>query len=787
MTKRPFQDLLIVDVSGTVATTYAGKLFVDYGARVVNVEPLDGFVTRSLDPLLANGASAMHGYLNANKESVCTDNPVLHPCVAAADLILLDPVSVDVEDVENNVCAISWFGMNGPYAEFEGSDAAIQALTGLMIGIGDPEGPPVIPKGFHPQMIGGVSAFNGALAFLMGRHKNDEQHASRFVLDASIFEANMCFTDLGPINAYNKNPLPFRMGINKFPPTYPLGIWPCKDGWLGVTCLTPEQWRAFCKLLELDDFADVPLFQRSSARLEAADILEPAILEALLKHSAEDLFYRGQAMRIPLARVPTMDELFSVDQYRERQAFNEYTFGDESFIGPSVPYRLHETSPELGGHASELGVDNDKWQNAAVNQSAEFSKLKVDPLPLDGVTIVDLGMGWAAPLATRSLADLGATVIKVESCTRFDWWRSWEATADWIADDGAEKSLQYVYVNRNKRDVTLDLESPRGRELLLKLVAQADALIENFSGEVMAKLNLDYEQLKKANADLVMVSMPPFGGAGPWAGFRAYGSTVEQSSGLPHLNGSGDQPPTMLHVAYGDAVSGINGTAALLTALYHKQRTGQGQYVDLSQVECLFPLAAPGILSRSVAGTAFERTTNNHADIVPQGVYPCSGDDCWILVQVLSEDGWRGLCDLVPTLKQYQPNELQGRQRQIEQIEIALREWTLGHEEKAAMRRLQQIDGVVAASLNNAAKLLDEPHLTARGYLQMLDRDFVGRQPHPSPPWRLGVEPLPIRSPAPTLGQDNQLVLGEMLGVTPNEMGVLQEEGIIGSKPRLRS
>ena len=175
-------------------------------------------------------------------------------------------------------------------------------------------------------------------------------------------------------------------------------------------------------------------------------------------------------------------------------------------------------------------------------------------------------MGWAGPLAARHLADMGAEVIKVESCVRFDWWRSWEATQEWIDDDGAEKSLAYLYVNRNKLDITLDLESEIGRQLLLKLIAISDGVIENFPGGTLKKLNLDYEEIRKANKDIVMLSMPAFGSDGPWASFRAYGSTIEQSSGLPHLNGRPEDPPTMQQVALGDSIAGLNGAAAILTA-----------------------------------------------------------------------------------------------------------------------------------------------------------------------------------------------------------------------------
>ena len=404
--------------------------------------------------------------------------------------------------------------------------------------------------------------------------------------------------------------------------------------------------------------------------------------------------------------------------------------------------------------------------------------------PLEGIRIIDLSMGWAGPLATRNLADMGAQVIKVESCERFDWWRSWEATQAWIADNGAEKSPQYLYVNRNKQDITLDLENPRGRELLLQLVATADALVENYSGGVLPKLKLDYSYLVEANPDLVMVSMPAFGSTGPWSQFRAYGSTVEHSSGLPHLVGDPEQAPTMQHVAFGDAVGGLNGTAAILTALWHKQRSGEGQFVDLSQVECLFPLAAPGILHQSVHGQSPRRSGNKHPDHAPYGVYPCEGDDAWVVIQVTDEIQWQRLQDLIPALAPF--GDVDERLDKREALDECVRAWTQQRPAAAVMQLLQGV-GVTAAKLNNAQAILDEPHLQDRGYLQWLEREYVGVQPHPSPPFRVTADPIPITSPAPTLGQHNRDILGELLGLGAAELEELEQQGIIGTKPRMPS
>lgn len=401
---------------------------------------------------------------------------------------------------------------------------------------------------------------------------------------------------------------------------------------------------------------------------------------------------------------------------------------------------------------------------------------------LEGIRIVDLSMGWAGPLAARHLADMGAQVIKVESCTRFDWWRSWEATPEWIADNGAEKALAYLYVNRNKLDITLDLEDETGRDLLLQLVAISDAVIENYSGGVLPKLKLDYAHLKQANKQIVMVSMPAFGSTGPWAEFRAYGSTIEHSSGLPHLQGSESDPPTMQHVAFGDAIAGLNGAAALLTALWHKNKTGEGQFVDLNQAECLFPLGAHGILEFATSGKNPTRYGNDHPAYSPHGVYPCLGDDRWILIQVLNENQWQAFKDL--SSEEFgEFGNLKDRLQRRAALNRAIATWTSGQDATELMHKLQH-SSIPAAELKSALDLLTDPNLAQRNYLQWLDREHVGMQPHPSAPYRNGPEPLSIRTPAPTLGQHNEEILGDLLGA---DTAQLEASGVIGTKPRMPS
>tara|TARA_B100001971_G_C18265054_1_gene591239 strand:- start:484 stop:1719 length:1236 start_codon:yes stop_codon:yes gene_type:complete len=405
--------------------------------------------------------------------------------------------------------------------------------------------------------------------------------------------------------------------------------------------------------------------------------------------------------------------------------------------------------------------------------------------PLKDIRIIDLSMGWAGPLAARNLADLGADVIKVESCENFDWWRSWEATQEWIDDDGAEKSPAFNSVHRNNKNITLDLSHPEGRELLLKLVGTANVVMENFSGSVLPKLDLGYEIFKEVKEDIILLSMPAFGSTGPWKMFRAYGSTVEQSSGLPHINGLSSDPPMMHHVAYGDAVGGLNGVSALLIALRHQAKTGKGQFIDLSQAESLFPLAAHGILEFTANGKAPVRKGNRSDFFAPHGVYPCEGEDKWIVIQILNEDQWLRFKEIIGEPMNRFGN-LKDRLSKLDDLDKSIAEWTYSKEAQKLMYILQEAE-IPAAATHTMSSLLNDPHLNSRNFWQWLDRAVVGNQPNPSAPFKVNGERLPIKTPAPTLGQHNREILTKILGLNQDEINRLEKIGIIGTKPIIPS
>jgi len=304
----------------------------------------------------------MHAFLHTNKKSVLSSQitrTATNALINSADLLLDDGSASPFADVfaiagSGVRSSISWFGTGGPYENFVGSDAQCFALNGMLRGIGRVEGPPLIPTGYQAQIVGGLTAFIGSLTQVLAGELGNR--AAALHLETSIFESCLCFTDVGVVGFYNSGLQAPRLGINRYPPTYPLGVFPCRDGWLGVTVLTPGQWHAFCELLDMPQFSDVELFQSARGRLEAIDVLEPVIREKLLEHSAEDLFYRGQHAAIPLARVPTMEELFEVDQFLERNAFSDATLPSGAKLRvPSVAFRLYGTPRHFGGPVARLG------------------------------------------------------------------------------------------------------------------------------------------------------------------------------------------------------------------------------------------------------------------------------------------------------------------------------------------------------------------------------------------------------------------------------------------------
>lgn len=637
------------------------------------------------------------------------------------DLRLADRYDGGPDGIEAHATlTFSWFGDVGPYAGWRGSDGLIQALTGAAYSFGLPEGPPVIAQGHGPSIIASVTGLIPALAALTGRRDGD----APVRIDVNVFEAAMCITETAAIGFAGGGPASGRLGINRFFPTYPASAYEAADGWVGLTALTPQQWQGLCRLLGLTDAAADPRFTTADMRLQHADEIDGLLAPAFRSQPADAWAMQGQGMRIPMTAVRHPGELPDVEHWRVRGSFDPLT-PDAPIKGPRAPFIIKQGNRQNGVRAR-----------------------KPTPLrPLAGFRILDFTMGWSGPLATRHLGDLGADVIKVESLDFPDWWRGWEARTE---SDRPSHEIRSSFnaVNRNKRDVTIDMRSEDGKAQVRRLARGADLTIENFTPGVLEGLGFSVAEMQSLSPGIVCISMGAFGAAGPLKGFRAYGSTVEQASGLPFVNGQPDWKPCIQHVAYGDAVAGLFAAFAAVSTLYGQADHG-GASVDLSQVECLFQFAAPAILAEQVTGVHVARSGSHTEGSVWAQCVRCAGDDEWLFVDVPDANALRSLAAAIG-----QDMSSDGGQ----EIGPVVEAWARQRRAGEAADILQRA-GVLAAPVQPAHLLSRDPHLLQSGYWTSAERRYVGKHLHGQAPYRLNGDRVAILKPSPLLGEHNDEVL----------------------------
>ncbi|MBX3484124.1 CoA transferase [Phenylobacterium sp.] len=771
----------VVEIGSLEATSYCAKLFRDMGAEVLKLEPAEGDPLRRSPPLIAaSGGSAHFAWLNAGKQAaVLPQDPAAQAAYLAKALawadVLLDARASDPAGAERLraahphllVVSMSWFGRSGPYASFQGSDAVCRALAGLVKLAGPVEGPPGMLPDHQASVHAGLCAFTAAVAGLISERPERE-------FEVSVFEAAAVLQQHPASDARYRGGVERRIGADKSPHLYPLGVYPCRDGWLGLSVGNLKMWRAFCDVFGFHDWAADPELELRVNRIARMAEMDRRIAARVKEKTAAEWFEITRARRLPIVVTPTMGELLSQAAHRETGAFAEIEAGDASFQAPATPLRLSLTPPLRRGRAPGL---RPLPPPDAPARRPPLSAPSAETRPLAGVTVLDLSMGWAGPLATRQLADLGAEVLKIEACAYPDWFRP--SLTD--KPRPHEQNPPFAVMNRGKLAAAVDMYRAEGIAVIRDAIRRVDAVVENFAADVMPKLGLSYDEVRRLNPRVVMLSMPAFSGHSAWRSVRAYGTTLEHASGLPLVAGGPGEPPMLSHTAYGDPNGGLNGAAALVAALFHQKHTGQGQHIDLSQVQAMLPLAANAMIEQSLTG-AVTRHGAHHPLHAPHGVFRSRGDDAWIVVTVTDDRHWPALCVALGRDDLAARPELataRGRRAAADELHAAVSAWTAGRPPGEAMHALQAA-GVPAGVATRPSEIYDDPHLHARGYWQEVDRAWTGPQLMPSAPFRERGAVYPIVRPAPTLGQHNRLILCERLGVPEATLDELLAAGVCG-------
>ncbi len=413
---------------------------------------------------------------------------------------------------------------------------------------------------------------------------------------------------------------------------------------------------------------------------------------------------------------------------------------------------------------------------------------------LAGLRILDLTQIAAGPYATLLLGFMGAEIIKVESCSRMDINRglarptpeTYRMYPQGIPGERPwNRAAHHIHRNVNKKDLTLDLATPRGKELFIRLAAVCDALIENYRASVLERLGLGYSVLADVNPRLVYVKISSQGATGPEKDYGSLGSTLEQTAGLASITGYGDGRPLMTNETYPDPVVGLLAVGALMAALRRRRQTGRGSFVDVSQREVTVALLGEAVVDYSLSGRIAAPIGNNHPHLVPHGVYPCRGDHMWVALAVGSDDEWRGLCRALgqPTLADdTRFATLPARRRHHAALDAIIAAWTREHDHYHVMHTLQA-HGVAAGAVLKGGEVIADPHLEARHFWDTVDHPEVGTYRQVTTPWTLSKSPRQAATPAPSLGEHNGYVLGELLGLSSQEIADLADAGIIGTRP----
>jgi crotonobetainyl-CoA:carnitine CoA-transferase CaiB-like acyl-CoA transferase len=761
MAPTPLGDLRVVEISDRIAGGYCGKLLVDAGAEVVKVEPVTGDPLRrftATGAAVASGAdSPLFSYLHAGKRSVTTISDDL---LARADIVVVtatrsgalergvDPARLLETAPQCIVVTVSDFGWSGPWAERAATEFTLQAWSGLTGFRGDPAGPPISIGGELGEYMGGSFAAFGAL----GLRRRVRRGGPGGHLDLSLLEAITLMQSSEWLHSQLLRVPPIARSV-EVP-----SIEPAKDGYVGISMVTGQQWLDFAAMVDCPEFTEIPDLRFQLGRWAYRDWIRERIGPWMRERTVDEIVELGQLFRLPIAPLGNGSTIPHIDHMRERGVFVDNPAG---FRQPRTPWLMSVAAPAPLREAPSIGEAND---DSGWKQRQFVAPSKSDELPLAGVRIVDLTAFWAGPSATHLLAAFGADVIKVESIQRPDGIRySGGMRSD--VDDWWEYGWVFHAMNTNKRSVTLDLESEDGVRLFKSLAAQADAVIENFSPRVLDQFGLGADVLLELNPRLVVVRMPAFGLTGPWRDRVGFAPTMEQIAGLSWVTGMPDGPPIAPRGAC-DPLAGVHAAFALVAALEFAERTGRGQLVEMPMIESVLNVTAVQTIEFDVFGRVLSRQGNGRPADVLQDLYRCAGDDNWIAVSVHTDDQRIALANVMGG------------------ADTPIADWFATQKLESAVERLAEA-GIPVAAVVSPSLVTENPQLRHRGFFESLEHPRTGPGLYPCPPFaRLdGTENWLFRAP-PTLGQHNIDVLTEMCGVSAAEFERLAAQGVIGTRPK---
>ncbi|MDH3678541.1 MAG: CoA transferase [Acidimicrobiia bacterium] len=796
----------------------AGQMLADLGAEVVLVEPPSGSRARTIGPFTEGREhdpdhSLWFWSYNRGKRSVTLDlddpagQATLKELARSADVLIEsdDPGvmaarGLGADDLlgENPslvYTSISAFGQTGPKANWRATDLSIVGAGMQLKLMGDDDRPPVRIPLDQAFLHASAEAAAATMIALYDRNRSGlGQH-----VDVSAQQAILQATQSTSLSHLYNSPEGTRMsGGAKLGPFKIRLRSPAADGYVSATILFGEaigpfgarlfEWiheEGMCadSDLEIDWLNFVEGVQSGRIDPGEYDRIQDVAAEFTATKTKAELLQAALDRKLLIVPISTVGDVVESEQYEAREFWRHI---EVPALGRSVKFpgpfaRFSETPMQLTSPPPALGADTE-----AVLAEQRTPVRPAQPTPDDergeqtgalaGLKILDFMWVMAGPAATRVLADNGAQVIRVESANKIEAARTIQPFLNDQA--GAENGGLYQNMNAGKLGITLDMSKPEARDVVLDLVRWADVVCESFSPKAMRSWGLNYEDLAAVKPDIIVASSCLFGQSGPLSSLAGFGTMGASLSGFYDLTGWPDRDPAGCFGAYTDYISPRFLSTAILAAIDHRDRTGQGQFIDLSQAEASISFLAPAVLDYVVNGRQAERPGNRHPAMAPHGVYPVAGDDAWITIVCEDDDQWRSLCATAGFADELAGLDLAGRQAKEDELDDRIAGWSAG-QDGGALEATLQAAGVAAHRVQSSDALAADPQLAHRDHFVEVEHADHGSIYVEGSRFSLSRTPAQITQGGPTLGQHTFDVLMGILGYDEDRIAEIAVAGVL--------